>query len=565
MLCRGAAPRPAAHRSRIRGYDNLRKLAFGKYRLVAELGQGGMADVILALAQGPVGFNKLVVIKKLREHLAEDPEFVGMLIDEARLAARLNHPNIVHTNEVGEIDGHFFMAMEYLEGQPLTRVKRRASRMKADFSLEVQIRILCDVLAGLDYAHDLADYDGTPLNVVHRDVTPSNVFVTYEGLIKVVDFGIAKASGRSTETKTGVVKGKMTYMPPEQALGQEVDRRADLYSVGVMLWEALSGDRMWKGIDDVVVLGKLINGDLPRSPRDVNPDVPAVLDEICQKALAPDPDERFATASEFQAALEDWIEQAGTRPTNRSIGRMVTELFEKDREEIRQIIEAQLAKLKDEPAGSLEPVVIPEGPLSSRTPSMMASQTEISVGHPDDSGALEASASIAAHQDPGRRWSIVGLSVGLVAALGGLGWVMSRPSDEQAAQAAVAPIASALVEPDSLASATEPAVAHVRLSLRAVPPDATFSIDGGSPLDNPYMGEVVSDDKPHVVRVEADGYHAKEMTISFKQDVILDVTLEKERGKPRVYRPPPTSETVVPRDKRKKPDREIMRGNPWDE
>ncbi|MEM9696613.1 MAG: serine/threonine-protein kinase, partial [Myxococcota bacterium] len=240
---------------------------FGKYRPVAELGQGGMADVILALSQGPIGFNKLVVIKRLRSHLADDPEFVGMLIDEARLAARLNHPNIVHTNEVGEIDGTFFIAMEYLEGQPLHRIKRRAKRHESlDISLAMELQILADVLAGLHYAHELTDYDGTALQVVHRDVTPSNIFLTYDGVSKVLDFGIAKASGRTTETKTGVVKGKMTYMPPEQALGLEIDRRADIYSVGVMLWEAATGRRMWKGVDDVVILGKLIKGDTGMSP-----------------------------------------------------------------------------------------------------------------------------------------------------------------------------------------------------------------------------------------------------------------------------------------------------------
>src|SRR4029434_2518359 len=149
----------------------------------------------------------------------------------------------------------------------------------------MEMCILAEVLAGLHYAHELTDYDGAPLGIVHRDCTPTNIFFTYEGVVKVVDFGIAKATGRTTETRTGVVKGKTTYMPPEQALGLDVDRRADVFSVGVMLWEAATGQRMWKGMEDVVILARLINGEIPTSPREVNPDVPEAIDAICRRAL----------------------------------------------------------------------------------------------------------------------------------------------------------------------------------------------------------------------------------------------------------------------------------------
>ena len=178
--------------------------AFGKYSLIAELGHGGMADVFLAVQQGQAGFNKLVVIKRLRETFADDPEFVAMLLDEARLAARLNHPNVVQTNEVGQVGRHHFIAMEYLEGQPLHRINHRSAK-KGGVPLVYQARICADVLAGLHHAHELQEFDGTPLGVVHRDVTPHNIFLTYSGQVKVVDFGIAKAVGRSAETRTGVV------------------------------------------------------------------------------------------------------------------------------------------------------------------------------------------------------------------------------------------------------------------------------------------------------------------------------------------------------------------------
>ena len=178
----------------------------GKYQLVAELGRGGMADVFLAVARGKVGlgFTKLVVIKRLREHLANDADFVAMLVDEARIAARLNHPNVVQMLEIDEVDGEYFLAMEYLDGQPFRRILQRKADMPG-FTKTIQYTIIADVLAGLHHAHELTDYDGTPLNVVHRDATPHNVFVTYDGSVKVVDFGIAKAVGRASETRHGII------------------------------------------------------------------------------------------------------------------------------------------------------------------------------------------------------------------------------------------------------------------------------------------------------------------------------------------------------------------------
>jgi serine/threonine protein kinase len=189
----------------------------GRYVPILELGRGGMADVKLAVARGPAGFNKLLVVKTLLANIEEDPDFVAMFLDEARLAARLNHPNVVVVNEVGEQEGRYFLAMEYLDGQPLQRVLARAAKRGEAFPRALWLRILCDALSGLHYAHELKEFDGTKLNVVHRDVTPENVFITYDGVVKLVDFGIAKAVGRTVETKMGVVKGKIGYLSPEQA------------------------------------------------------------------------------------------------------------------------------------------------------------------------------------------------------------------------------------------------------------------------------------------------------------------------------------------------------------
>src|SRR5215510_881712 len=191
----------------------------GKYHLVAEIARGGMGVVYLAMVQGPGGFNKLVVVKELKPELVEEPTFLTMFLDEARLAARLSHPNIVQTNEVGSDGNRCFMAMDYLDGRGLDRVRRRAHATGQDLSLPIHLRVICDMLAGLQYAHTLADFDGTPLAIVHRDVSPQNVFVTFDGHVKLLDFGIAKAVDSLHETRVGVLKGKVSYMSPEQARG----------------------------------------------------------------------------------------------------------------------------------------------------------------------------------------------------------------------------------------------------------------------------------------------------------------------------------------------------------
>jgi serine/threonine-protein kinase len=315
--------------------------ASAKYRPIAELGHGGMAQVYLALAQGPVGFNKLVVIKQIRAELADDPEFLTMFLDEARLAARLNHPNVVQTNEVGGDGKRFYICMEYLEGQPLNRIMHRIGPSRG-FTLGMQLRIVVDALAGLHYAHELHDFDGKPLQVVHRDATPHNIFVTYAGQVKVVDFGIAKALSSSSETRTGVLKGKVAYMAPEQAMGERVDRRADVFSVGMVLWEILAGKRLFKGLPDVAVLQRIIAGNVP-SPRTEKSDVAAELEAICMKALAHDKDARFATAADMAAALEQVVEALGEKGTVRDAGKLIDQFFAGERVNIQKLVEEQAA------------------------------------------------------------------------------------------------------------------------------------------------------------------------------------------------------------------------------
>jgi serine/threonine protein kinase len=314
----------------------------GKFKLIAELGRGGMSEVYLAVIAGPAGFNKLVVVKLIKAELAEDPDFISMFLEEARLSARLSHPNVVQTNEVGEFNGRYYIAMEYLEGQAYSRILHRLGRDRG-LPLGMSLRTLSDVLQGLHYAHELADFDGSPLGVVHRDVTPHNVFITYDGQVKVVDFGIAKAMNSSHETRTGMLKGKVGYMAPEQARGERVDRRADIFSVGVMLWEAAVGKRLWKGLNEVQILHQLLSGEIP-SPRSMRPDISLQLESIIMKAVAMDRDRRHSTALELQSELDELMDSGSERSTLREVGRLLSTTFEDERRKLKGIIEQQVAK-----------------------------------------------------------------------------------------------------------------------------------------------------------------------------------------------------------------------------
>jgi serine/threonine-protein kinase len=225
------------------------------------IGRGGSANISIALARGIGGFSKLVVLKSIRDELIAQSDAVKMFMDEARVSARMNHPNIVHVYEVFLRRGVPVIAMEYLDGQALSTIMARSHGTGA-LSLDLAIAIQARVLAALHYAHTLRDYTGEPVGLIHRDVSPQNVMITYDGQVKLVDFGVAKLTKTGHQTRTGVVKGKLAYMAPEQFIG-EVDCRADLFAVGVMLWELASGQRYWGDLPEPALVGRLIARDLP--------------------------------------------------------------------------------------------------------------------------------------------------------------------------------------------------------------------------------------------------------------------------------------------------------------
>jgi serine/threonine protein kinase len=460
-----------------------------KYRVLLELGQGGTAVVYLGVAQGPGGFNKLVVLKVLKAGLNADDDARTMFLNEARLSARLSHPNIVQVNEVIEQAGQPVIVMEYLEGKPLSEVRLRA---KASLDLGMHVKIISEALGGLHYSHELADYDGTPLNVVHRDVSPHNVFVTFDGQVKVLDFGIAKLSRSLVETQTGVIKGKLRYMSPEQIAGSGVDRRADVYAAGVMLWEAATGTRMWAKMPETAIMNHVIGGNVP-SPRDVNPEVSVELERICMKALAYQPTDRYVTALEMQGDIEALLTDLGGPATTREVGQFVAELFRDSRSRVRQVIERHLAQ--DSMASSEQIDVAPEPPSEAQD-------------------GLEK-AVVEATGLRTRRWLLGAALLGAaVLAIGLLMRLRSQPVPDdlgQAALAAQSPGASSSAGARGPAAAPERTRIAVRIT--AFPVDAV-----------------------HQVQVSADGYTAQSTIVRFDRDVDLVLTLNRAAVVPRQWR-----------------------------
>jgi Na+/proline symporter/serine/threonine protein kinase len=324
---------------------------FGKYQLIGSLGRGGMADVFLARSRDPMDFNKLVVVKRLRTIDGTDAGFVDMFLDEARLSARLTHPNIVQTYEVGECDGSYYIAMQFLEGQPLVKLAEHQHSSGERLPLAVWVRIVADALSGLHYAHELKDYGGAQLHVVHRDVSPDNIFVTYQGQVKIVDFGIAKATLNTSKTQAGMVKGKAAYMAPEQAASKAIDGRADVFAIGVVLWEGITGKRLFSG-DTIQALHKLLATDIPRA-RTIVENLDPALDDVVAKALSKNPGDRFQSAQEMRDALEGYLRTSGQPTHQEDVGKVFTSLFAAARAQLQQRIRRHLAEAEPSADGEV--------------------------------------------------------------------------------------------------------------------------------------------------------------------------------------------------------------------
>jgi serine/threonine protein kinase len=511
--------------------------SLGQYRPLAQLGQGGMARVILCARQGPANIQKLVVVKEIREELANDAEFVTMFMDEARLATRMGHPNVVHTFDVGAEGNRFYMVMEYLEGQPMNAV---LGRVKRKLPLATHLRILGRILSGLHYAHDLRGFDGKPLAVVHRDVSPQNTILCYDGQVKLVDFGIAKAAGAASKTTAGMFKGKLGYVAPEQIEGGDIDRRADVFSVGVMLWEAIVGRRLTYGENEAAILHKRTHGTQTRA-REARPEADAELCAICDRAMSLDPTKRFATAAEMRDALEARMEALGLRATDADVGKLVAGAFAEERKGIQAIVERQLAlparTAADASAVAKLPLVPNEtGPQSippsaspgasdawapaSATPSttppaMTGTSTSLPV---DTTPRFRSPRRMLALAAGGVVVAAVGTIV-LVAMLGG----GSSSKTTSTSTSTTDPTASAPVAPASAATREQ----TVDVAIEVTPARASILLDGKDIGHAPFHAAVPKDAAEHHVVVSADGYQPETRVIAFDRDVRVELELHR--------------------------------------
>jgi serine/threonine protein kinase len=301
----------------------------GKYELLRRLAVGGMAEIYLARAIGIQGFEKHVVLKKILPELARNEQFIKMFLDEARLAAKLQHQNIGQVYDIGQIDDRYFFTMEYLHGEDVRNIVNKAAVRPEKFPLGHALTIVAGAAAGLHYAHEKRAPDGKPLRIVHRDVSPSNLVVTYDGGVKLVDFGIARAATRTTQTRTGTLKGKIAYMSPEQCLAEDIDRRSDIFSLGIILYEITTMRRLFRRMEadgDYVVMDRIVRGDIP-PPSRIAPNYPRQLEAIVLRCLQRKAADRYETAQDMLVDLEQFAAQQGTPLSTAALSRYVKELF----------------------------------------------------------------------------------------------------------------------------------------------------------------------------------------------------------------------------------------------
>lgn len=450
----------------------------GRYKVGPRLGAGGTASVYLARLAGPHNFERLVALKVVHDHLSEEREFISQFLDEANLLVRLSHPNIVQVHELGR-EGHtLFLAIEYLDGQPLSKVVHELAAQGKRLPPELVAWIGARVADGLAYAHDLKDEEGNSLGLVHRDISPQNIFVTYDGAVKIIDFGIARAAGRLSQTTLGKIKGKFSYMAPEQVLGSEFDHRADLFALGATLYECAIGARLFAGKDETDTLHKLLFEDVP-DPRTRVPGFPDALAESLRRSLEAKPEDRYSSGAPFRDDLEAYLSEAapGVEQRDRLTG-LMRGLFEA----VRKRQAAAIEELRASPGPRAAELDAPATALPSQAPS------------------------------PGRTlWLGV---VGAVVLLSVAAFAFTRR--DAAPEAAPLPSASAapLSQTVSIEVLLQPDVAGARVE-----------INGTAASGKPARSSVPRGEKPVTVRVTAEGKLPAELRIVPDKDRSVVVPL----------------------------------------
>lgn len=428
---------------------------FGNYLLLKKIGSGGMAELYLARQSSAMGFERVLAIKRILPHLTEDADFIEMFINEAKLAAQITHPHVAQVYDFGAVDGIYYMAMEYVMGKSLSYVLAAGKKRAHPIPFRHALYITAKIAAGLDHAYRGKDVGGEPLGIIHRDISPQNILVAYNGDVKLVDFGIAKAASSSTHTQTGIIKGKLSYLSPEQAWGKRVDHRSDLFSLGIVAHEMLTGERLFKGENEFVTLERVRAAEVP-PPSSVKPDLPKAVDPIILKALAKNPDDRYPTGHDFQEALESVFHQLNPRPSPKDLSEYLHLLFEKE-------IGNDVIEFKQVTAVTKPPVTTPS-PTRKKVP-IPEKTSAVPVEKPKGNGvAIGIAAAIALI-------ALMAISAGV--------WVALRDPSPQAPSIEISP-----AEPAAIAPPAPPPAASVPTP-EAVPAPAPIDpIPMADPIKN---------------------------------------------------------------------------------
>jgi len=368
---------------------------FGQYTLLEKIAAGGMAEVWKARMRGVEGFQKTVAIKKILGHMTGNSEFVSMFIDEAKLAAQLSHPNIVHIYDLGKIGRDYYIAMEFVDGKDLRSLMNAGRRKGIRLPLPLALFIAARLASALDYAHRKRDFEDRDMGLVHRDVSPQNVLLSLEGDVKLCDFGIAKAVSKAGQTQMGALKGKLQYMSPEQAWGRQVDARSDIFSLGSVLFEMLTGERLFSGDTEMSVLESVRHGQI-RSTRQIDPSIPVGVDEIVAKALAYDQQNRFANAGEMKLRLESVLHTLGLSPDPTDLAAWVQHVLEEEPSSGDWSVAPAISAIAEAPSRpAFEELPIAESPVRATQPPAHPPQTAFPV-HPPHPSDIESRPSVAA-------------------------------------------------------------------------------------------------------------------------------------------------------------------------
>ncbi len=508
--------------------------AIGRYRILCELGQGGMAVLYLGRAVGPGGFQRLFAIKTIHEQYSREEAFVQMFLDEARLAARIHHPNAVPVYEVGADQGRHYIAMEYVDGETLSSTISKVWKAEPPFPVGIALHIVEGVCEALHATHELTDSTGASLNVVHRDVSPQNIMVGYDGIPRLMDFGVAKAADQLAHTRPGVNKGKVAYMAPEQLSGGTLDRRVDVFALAVVLWEALAGRRLFKGENDFVTADRIRAGVIPKLDN-FRDDVPPEIGPMLRHALAKDPSRRPASARDFGRAIREIAMEhrllVSTPEVAEVMRRVFAKRYAKRQELVRQASELGLVESTellgdDEGARAFNHIPTVTGELS-----VERSRTE--------AGAAEGSASAFVPEAATTiRRRTVFVTFAAVALLAGL---MTFAVQAWLSEPAEPPVQIAPRPTPVPPKVPEP----IRIEFDVTPPAAKLSVD-----DQPISKTLVREpsDRELVVHVSADGFEPQTRVVrpNRTQRVTVELTpIPEVRPEP----PPP------PPKRRRRPDR----------